>query len=1202
MRRPFIIWLVLAAVGLTAGFTLRARYSDRFPVALREQVEAMLRAEYHDIDEEAKALLSDSLKLQSPAWDKAGHSFVYANETGIVAWNRNQYLPDASPWIGPAAISFLSTQRGDFLLKKWPWGGGYLVNILTLRDRYFITNGFLFPQINPSVIPMRDAEVVAPGASVGDAVNLGDDVLFRIVSGPREVRDSSWSIGFLLFGILFLLMALRDLGLWMARRFGPDFALLLWLVSLYFLRWAMVRTGIPSVYLQADIFDPKVFASSTLNASMGDLLFNGLCVFILVLYLLRHFSTMRLVRWLLHQHMVVRFVAGAVCLLLAFFGLLFSFNFIEVIYHNSTLSLDITQTLSLNWVRVTAFMAVLVGTVSSFLFIHVLVSLVRHLLAKQVVYFFLALGLAAGLFVIQFILSGNDNTISLATGLILLPLLRLLNFDKLDFAFSFRFFLYLIFSLTVFSIHHSLAIRGFHLERLNRDQFRYAKDFLTERDVLGEYLLDQARTRIQQDPFIRTRMASPFFSRNSVVDKIKRVHLNRYFDRYELTISTRNTSDTTSGMPLSGGSFRPTGYAGIWYSSGGEGEALKRYIVSVPIIHQRHVGYVELDLALKRVLPNNVFPELLVDNRFSQLYRNRDFSYAIFHFGHLVNRFGDFNFEKDFHRESLADPQLYLSGIKGHGYVHIGSEESEGTVAVVSAPDYAYSSVITNVSFWFVLGLALLLVVQGLLGTIAFAAGRPFAYTARIQLFMFLAFALPMVTVSITTLTLMGRSSEESTTSEFLDRSVSASQRISALFSSDASLDDARLETWISENAAYAQTDISVYSPSGSLLATSQPALFENQLLSSRINREAMRRIVLDGERQVVTSEQIGALQYSNAYAAVLSPQTGQLAAVVSLPFFESATYLQRGQILILSNILQVFVMVFLVFTLLSFLAADNLALPIRFITKKLRQTTFSGENKPLEWSTRDEIGLLVNEYNRMVQNLEESKRALARSEKESAWREMAKQVAHEIKNPLTPMKLTLQQMEQSLRTGDWNNDKSRKSVDVLLRQVEILNAIASSFSLFARMPAPSPQRLDLVNLLSETTSLFVSNVDAEVSFVGPPGPCWVYVDPTSLGRSLSNILINATQAGAVDRKLNISVTVTPMGEKVVIAIRDNGIGIPLHHQERIFQPQFTTKENGSGLGLTMARQIVSQAGGRIWFESTPGEGTTFFLELPLAN
>src|SRR5204862_602526 len=172
------------------------------------------------------------------------------------------------------------------------------------------------------------------------------------------------------------------------------------------------------------------------------------------------------------------------------------------------------------------------------------------------------------------------------------------------------------------------------------------------------------------------------------------------------------------------------------------------------------------------------------------------------------------------------------------------------------------------------------------------------------------------------------------------------------------------------------------------------------------MNRRAWKLIVLEKDERTVTEEQIGRLKYNCAYSAIQSPETGELQAIVALPFFDSATFLQRSQGLILSNILIVFVVVFILFSLLSCWASSSLTFPIRFITRTLGQTTLTGINKPLKWNSSDEIGTLVNEYNRMVQNLEESKSALAQTEKETAWREMARQVAHEIKNPLTPMKL----------------------------------------------------------------------------------------------------------------------------------------------------------------------------------------------------
>lgn len=1192
MWKRLLLVFVLAAGMLTAGFLLRKQYESSYPAALPPKVAANLADLYKEIDDEATRLLRDPVSLQSAAWDDVHHFFIRTNPSGIAGWSHNDYLPDAASLQSPGTHLFLSNQRGEFILKKWPVRDGYLVNVVTLRDRYPISNGFLAPTLNDRIFPVREIGITGPAAAEGDPIRLGGEVLFRLTPVSAESRDSHLSF-FLLFGGLLLLgYALFIAQKELEPRWGAEPVALLMLGTFYLLRQGMVRSGVPALYFQSDIFDPRIFASSPVNASLGDLLLNGLFLLILVLYLFRRYAGLRSVRWLLQRSAVVRYAAGMVSLFLALLAVQLSFNFIEVIYHNSTQSLDVVQSLGFSWVRATAFLAVLVGTAAAFLFIHITASLARHLVSSGWPAFLAVMAGAAGLFWLQYYLTGNDNRISLGMGVLMLAGLRVFRFDHLDVSFSFRLLLYLVFSLTVFSIHHSLAIREFQEERLVRDQFRYAKDFLTERDVLGEYLLDQARQRIARDPFIQTRMASPFFSKNSVSEKIRRVHLNRYFDRYELTISTRATTDSLLRVA---DAWQATPYEGVFYSRTASGEALKRYHVTIPIFYQRAVGTVELELVLKRILPDNVFPELLVDNRFSQLYRNRDFSFAVFRNGQVMNSSGSFPYDRQFDMAWLEDERILGEGVRALGYHHVGIEEGDGSMAVVSAPEYTVNSLVTNISFWFVLGLGLLLTVQAMVGLFALAAGEQFGYTARIQLFMFLAFALPMVTVSVTTLTVMGRSSVEATTREFTQRSGVVAQRLAALLSQEGS-EAGRLETWVAENAVYAQTDISVFSPDGRLLATSQPALYENQLVSTLMNRAAYRQVMVDGMLQAVGDERIGSLKFSSAYAAVLSPQTGALQAVVSLPFFESASYLERGQARVFFNILKVFSIVFLVFTFLSFLAADSLAAPIRFMARLLRQTTLSGENKPLQWKTEDEVGRLVQEYNRMVANLAESRRALAQSEKESAWREMAKQVAHEIKNPLTPMKLTLQQLQSESEPG---GEKVKKSVEVMLRQVEILNAIASSFSSLARMPALSPHPTDLVALITQTASLFSTAEDGRVVFTAPGGPVRASIDPTALTRALSNVIINALQARKEGQQAMVNVTLTCREGKAMISVEDNGRGIPAPLQERIFQPQFTTKESGSGLGLYMAHQLVVQSGGRIWF-TTSDKGTTFFIEIPL--
>jgi signal transduction histidine kinase len=1197
MRKAPFILLILAAAALAAGLLLRQLHTRNFPRQLPENVAERLAAFYSDVEMEARQLLVDSISIQSKAWDEVRASFLLVDSSGIVAWNNSDFIPDATTLMAPGSFLFLSGQRGEYLLRKWPARkGGYLVNVITLRDRYPIANGFLSPRLNAHLFSAAEVDIVGPGASGGVPVVWDSQTLFKVVPPAQEPRDSLGSFLMLLTALMLLIWTIILAARSLEGRWGPDITLVLMVAALYALRQGMIGAGVPALFLGTAVFDPRIFASSALNATLGDLLLNGLCVLILVIYLFRTHAASRTVRWMLHQPPPVRFALGVLLLFLALLAVLLSYNFIEVVYHNSTLTLDLSQSVNFGWPRITAFLAVLTGTVSAFLYIHWSVSVSRHLLPAGWLSFVMAALLAAGLFVAQYIATGNDNGVSLVLGLIMLAGIRAFQFDHLEFTFSFRLFLYFVFSLTLFSIHHSLAVRGFHEERLVRDQLRYAKDFLAERDVLGEYLLDQARQRIARDPFIQTRMASPFFSKGPVAEKIRRVHLNRYFDRYELSISTRGLSDSAF---QSSGIWRATNYEGIYFSGKMGGEALKRYHVAIPIYYQRPVGTVELDLVLKRLLPDNVFPELLVDNRFSQLYRNRDFSFAVFQGGRVVNRFGSFHYERDFDGIMLSDSLLYNEGVRHEGYYHVGLEEGDGSVAVVSARDYPWSALITNISFWFVLGLLALLLVQGTYGLSALISGSQLAYTARIQVFMLLAFALPMVTVSVTVLTLMGRSSEESTTREFIERSTVAAQRLTALYAQEGGWDAGRLEAWVAETAAYAKTDISVFSPSGMLLVTSQPALYDNQLVSSRMSREAFRKLVLEDERQTVTNERIGTLDFSSAYAAVQSPLTGELEAVVSLPFFESASYLQRGQFLVLSNILQVFVVVFLIFTLVSFLAADSLSAPIRLMARTLRQTTLSGENKPLRWEANDEFGALAQEYNRMVTNLDESRKALARQEKESAWREMAKQVAHEIKNPLTPMKLTLQKMEHDLLAGEHHGDRLRKSVDVLLRQVEILNAIASSFSTFAQLPAPTPQRIDFSRLVSETAGLFANAEEASIRVEVPETPLWISADPASIGRAIFNILINAIQARREGEKAEVSIRLVGGQDKATLSVADRGKGIPPELRDKVFQPQFTTKASGSGLGLAMARQAIIQAGGKIWFESAENEGTIFHVEIP---
>ena len=228
---------------------------------------------------------------------------------------------------------------------------------------------------------------------------------------------------------------------------------------------------------------------------------------------------------------------------------------------------------------------------------------------------------------------------------------------------------------------------------------------------------------------------------------------------------------------------------------------------------------------------------------------------------------------------------------------------------------------------------------------------------------------------------------------------------------------------------------------------------------------------------------------------------------------------------------------------------------------------------------------------------MSESKAELEQTQRERTWREIAQQVAHEIKNPLTPMKLTLQQLQRSLESNTNTSEKTEKALSSLLTQVDSLNEIASSFSTFAKMPEPVIQKLELLSVIKRIVLLHSQSGD--LSFTTVLKDAFVLGDEQLLGRTFSNIILNAFQAARPGHPQSLRVALERKDGKYLLTFKDNGKGIEPQVAERIFLSHFSTKKTGSGLGLAIAKQAIEQMQGSIWFDTVVGQGTTFYIELP---
>ncbi len=394
--------------------------------------------------------------------------------------------------------------------------------------------------------------------------------------------------------------------------------------------------------------------------------------------------------------------------------------------------------------------------------------------------------------------------------------------------------------------------------------------------------------------------------------------------------------------------------------------------------------------------------------------------------------------------------------------------------------------------------------------------------------------------------------------------------------------------------------EINIYGLDGKLLKSSK-ASFSIDSVSPPIPNYILKLVQSSIEKRYVDIRNIDGKKNRSSYSQIKDDKFKPL-GILNLPYVEDDGFYETELRNFLIRLGQVYSFMLLIAFGLAYLLSTYITQSLKTISDKIKETSLSQKNEKIVLKpSSKEISLLISSYNRMVDELEESAVKLAQSEREEAWREMAKQVAHEIKNPLTPMRLTVQSFQ---RKFDPNDPDLKQKIDdyskTLIQQIDTMSAVASAFSNFASMPAQQNENVNVVSVVDLALDIF--NEDF-VTFESDEKKIIARMDRTQLIRVITNLVKNAIQAippAQTDKRVDVKIRKS--NDKVLIIVSDNGTGIEPQHVSRIFEPKFTTKSSGMGLGLGIIKNIIENYKGTITFETELGKGTTFTVCLPIIN
>lgn len=1017
-------------------------------------------------------------------------------------------------------------------------------------------------------------------------------------------------IACLISGIFFLVLFFqRETEKALRNKILPLF---LFAGALVAFRLLTILLEIPPLIYKMELFNPVHYATSLIFPSLGDFLINALLLCYLFYFINQKVSFKPFINSMISNRPERNVTGVFVILFVLAFAWLISMSLRGLVIH-SNIIFNLNNIFELNYLSLTGFLISGLLLLSFYLASNKAINILIQLKIGNRV-----LLLMLFICIIPFLLLSFFEAGSLDPVLLLwpLPVLLIIWWIKGRQSKVYNFSSVLIIVL-VFSIYASHIFNTYSSvkERENREVL--IQKLAREKDHVAEFLFKEIEVKLAADSNIRVLAEDFWQNREGLENYLKDKYFTGFWNKFDMqatvckpedslliasTVSQVKCADFFESMIRDFG--HPVNGSNLYYLENNSGRIsyLAKLALNLPA-GTKNFSFLFLEIDSKFMPEGTGYPELLMDaSEITHIPDMRNYSFAKYKDGQLISKSGSYPYKVSLFTYPVVNNLFFF---EEEGFSHLAYIPEPSTAIVLSRPSENSIGRLTAFSYIFAFFSLLLLLVLFLRQSPKDYALIWYDFKTRIQSILIGTVILSILLFGAGTIYYIQKQYDQKNSNLISEKIRSVLIELEHKLSGEPSL-GLHMEDYLTplliKFSDVFFTDVNLYDLNGNLLASSQKEIFDKGLSGRKMNAAAFTMMSRENKTEFIQEENIGKLNYLSAYIPFYN-FNGELLAYLNLPYFAKQNELESEISFFLITLINIYVLLFVLSVIIAILLSNLITGPLQMIRTKLRDVKLGKSNEFIEWKGEDEIGSLVKEYNQMILELSESAERLAQSEREYAWREMAKQIAHEIKNPLTPMKLSVQHLERARKDKAPDFDhKLERFTKTLIEQIDTLSNIAGEFSNFAKMPSKRPENLDLKELLRNVADLFKGPGQTTIIMESEENKNFIVkADKSQLLRVFNNLIKNAVQSIPFEQEGKILIRIAEeKNSHALISIKDNGCGINKEQREKIFTPNFTTKTTGTGLGLAIVKTIVEDSGGKVWFETSEQSGTEFFVLLPM--